>query len=341
MASHRASTGSRQATLKDVALLAGVDPSAVSKVMSGGNISVRPETRQRILDAAAALKYRPNAQARALRNQSSGTFGLLLPDITNPVYAAIVRGAMRRAAELGFSLVLAETAPGDDERSYERLVLEKRIDGLLLANARKSHGAFSRLLHDGVPHVFVNRQANGASPSIIVDDERGAQVAAEALITAGHTQLGVVAGPRDVDTAVRRLAGFSARVSAEGLVSPAVARGDFTPQGGYDAMSKLLARRNRPTAVFASNLSAALGALKAVDDAGLGVPHDISVVSFDDENIAGFTVPALTAVRMPFAEMGSTAVEMLDAAVSGEPVRSVVVRDPAPRLIVRRSLRPA
>lgn len=320
-----AQTGRRQPTLRDVAELAGVDPSTVSKVLNEGAISVRPETRERIVEAVAKLGYRPNAHARGLRLQSSGALGLLLPDITNPVYAAITRGAMARASDRGYSLLLGEVPGGEQQSTYERLVLEKHIDGLLIATGRNLPTGFPGVRRDWVPHVFVNRRVSGAAPSVTADDEAAAALAAEVLIAAGHTRLGVVAGPSGVDTANRRLTGFRAAVEAAGLPAPRVARDDFRPQGGYAAMRRLLAGASAPTGVFVSNFLAATGALKAAHELGVRVPEDVSIVSFDESGQAEFTVPALTTVRMPLEEMGAESVDVLIDAINGAPSRHVVL----------------
>lgn len=324
----------RQPTLRDVAELVGVDPSTVSKVLNGAAISVRDDTRERILDAVRTLDYRPNAHARGLRLQASGALGLLLPDITNPVYAAITRGAMTRAVEHGFSLMLGEVPSDEQESTYERLVLEKHIDGLLIATGRRIPSSLPGVQQRWVPHVFVNRRVPGSAPSVTADDEAAAATAARVLIAAGHRRLGVVAGPAAVDTARRRLSGFREAVDAAGLDAPRVAREDFRPEGGYRAMRRLLAATNPPTAVFVSSFAAAMGALKAVHDMGLRVPEDVSLVSFDESGQAEFTIPALTTIRMPLQEMGAEAVDLLVTVVRGGDPAQVVL--PIPQLVVER-----
>lgn len=324
-------------TLRDVADLAGVGPSAASKVLNGQNINVRPETRERILEAATHLGYRPNAYARGLRLQSSGALGMLLPDITNPVYATIVRGAVQRANQLGYSLLLAEIAPENAEDAYERLVQEKRIDGLLIATARRTGRVSSRLLADNVPHVFVNRRLSGTSPCVTVDDAAGAALAAQTLAHWGHRSLGIVSGPLDVDTAVRRLAGFREATTSLDLPRPKSARGDYTPAGGYQAMAALLSARSRPTGVFVSNFVASVGALRAIHDAGLRVPDDMSLIAFDDGPTAEFMVPRLTCVRMPFEQLGAVAIDVLSSVLEGHSHADVIVSTP-PYLTVRESV---
>jgi DNA-binding LacI/PurR family transcriptional regulator len=322
-------------TLRDVAAAAGVHLSTVSKVLGDGGITVRPETRQRILDAARELRYRPNASARGLRLKRTGAFGMLLPDFTNPVYATIVRGAVRRAEELGYVMLLAEIR-GDAPDAYRHLVLENRIDGLIVATARASSSLARELRNENVPHVFANRRVRGAHRSVTVDDEAGAAVAAGALFEHGHRRIGLIAGPRDTDTARRRAAGFVRACDRLGIVPRVSAEQPYTREGGYLAMTSLLESGERPTGVFASNLLAGVGALTALHAHRLAVPGDISLVTFDDES-AEFTHPPLTAVRLPFGEMGARAVEELQRVLAGEKPSDVVVETP-PTLVKRSSL---
>jgi LacI family transcriptional regulator len=332
--------GGRAARLKDVAARVGLDTSTVSKVLNGSDISVRTETRERIMRAAEELGYRPNAHARSLRLQSTGAFGMLLPDITNPVYATIVRGAVHRASAMGVSLLLAEASEVALEETYQRLVLEKRIDGLIVATARTSGTLSRRLASDSIPHVFVNRRASGPAPSIVVNDEQGAGLAAETLAGLGHVRIGMIAGPPDLDTAQRRLVGFQQRLGELHLAPAKVVRADFTAAGGYEGMSRLMSRRRPPSAIFASNLLTGLGALKAAADEGIRVPLDVSIIAFDDDGIAAFTVPALTGIRMPYEEMGSRSVEALQQVIAGHSCPDIVI-ETSPRLVHRESLAPA
>ncbi len=327
-------------TMRDIAREVGVDVSTVSKVLSGGDrINVRPETRARILAAAQDLRYRPNASARSLKLQRTGALGMLLPDFTNTVYSSIVRGAVHRGEELGYVMLLAEIRADDSASAYRRLVHERRIDGLLVATAREASVLVAELERDVIPHVFLNRRVEGASRSVIVDDEAGAALAARALIDAGHRRLGLVAGPSSVDTARRRRAGFENEVRARGLPAPRVEEGAYTSHGGYDATQRLVDGADSPSGIFVSNLAAAIGALAAIHDRGLDIPGDVSVVAFNDADIAEFSHPPLTAIRMPFAEMGARAVEVLDRVLNGEPPEDVVVgQDPV--LVERRSLAP-
>jgi LacI family transcriptional regulator len=324
-------------TLREVAAAAGVHVSTVSKVLGESGIVVRPETRERIMAAARDLRYRPNASARSLRLKRTGALGMLLPDFTNPVYATIVRGAVRRAEELGYVMLLAEITENAPQ-AYRHLVLENRIDGLIIATARASSSLARELSRENVPHVFVNRRVRGARRSVTVDDEAGAALAAQALYERGHRKIGMIAGPTDTDTARRRAAGFT-RACARLGVKPLVSQEQpYTREGGFAAMESLLARKRLPTGVFASNLLAGIGGLAALHEHRLDVPGAMSLVTFDDES-AEYTHPPLTAVRLPLSEMGALAVDELSRVLAGEEPSDVVVQTP-PVLIERASLVP-
>lgn len=324
--------------MRDVAAAANVDISTVSKVLSGGNISVRPETRARIEQTVEALGYRPNASARGLRLSRTGTFGMLVPDFTNPVYAQIIRGAVREAETRGRVMLLAELDPGHSPEVYLRLVHERRIDGLLVATARSHSPVLSLLDRDEVPHVFINRRGAARSLSVISDDEEGAAVGTRALIQAGHRRLGLLNGPVDIDTAQRRRAGFERELQAASLPPATVVSRPYSARGGYDAARELLAQHcTRPTGLLVATLTMAIGALAAFAEAGIDIPRDLSVVGFDDGDLASFAHPPLTCVAMPHDQMGAMAVNLLERVVAGEPARSVVVPTP-PRLIPRASV---
>lgn len=327
----------RPATLKDIAAAVGVDISTVSKVVNSGDISVRPETRQAILDAAQRLNYRPHALARNLRTQRTGALGILLPDFSNPVYATSIRGAVRRADELGYVTLVAEVANDAASASvYGKLVAERRIDGFIIAVAAQK-ALIAAIDAQPVPHVFINRRA-AIGRSVTVDDAGAAKLAARTLIEAGHKRLGFIGDSDEMDTARRRRAGFSAAVAAAGLPAAVDIIGPYSRRGGYESCLKLLKRKNRPTGIFASNLLVGIGALAAARELGVRVPEDVSIVTLDAED-ANYTAPPLTAISMPLDEMGSRAVEELHAMLAGGEPKDVVV-DTGLKLIPRASVAP-
>jgi LacI family transcriptional regulator len=331
-----ADRGIRQVTLYDVAREAGVHFTTVSRTLNGSpDLNIRPQTRARILAAAERLKYRPNAFGRGLRLASTHTLGLLVPSLRNPVYAAVVRGAFTRAWERGYVVVLSEDSEGGlAAAAYERLVVEGRIDGLLVATARRGDPAAEQWLRAPVPAVFVNRRHPGGH-NISMREEDAARVAASHLLDLGHTRLAHIAGPENLDTASRRVRGFRAAVREAGRRAPIVAV-PFDEPSGFRAMSELLARPRPPTGVFVSNINQALGALAAAKRHGVQVPGTMSLITYDDDALAEYLDPPLTAVRMPMGELGRRAVDILLDLIAGDDGRPDVVLE-TPPLLVRRS----
>ncbi len=323
----------------DVARLAGVHVSTVSRVLRDSpQLNIRPETRQRIQDAAAELHYRPNHVARGLRLASTGTLGMLVPSLRNPVYAEIARGAFERAWERSFVVVLVEDRGGGDaERAYERLVANGRIDGLLIAGAHPDSMLAQRAPDAPVPFVFVNRRQPDAQSISMLEEEAGA-LAAKHLLGLGHRRLAHVAGPDEIDTARRRLRGFLAATTEAGL-QPQVVHAAFDEGAGHDATLELLTAAELPTAIFTSNFNQAIGALAAVRESGRQVPEDISLITYDDDPISGYLAPPLTGIRMPMREMGQVAVDAILDRIDGAQPADVTVPTP-PQLILRRSTAP-
>lgn len=330
--------GRSRATLRDIATALDLDVSTVSKVLNG-TIIVRPETRERVLREARRLRYQPNAAARAIKTRKTEAMGLLIPDLRNPIYAQIARGAVQQAEEDGFVMFLAEI---DDEDGtfphYRKLVLESRVDGLIVATARDASKFMDELAAGSTSYVFANRRVPDSQRSVFLDDEAGGALAAKTLIEAGHARLGLIGGPPSVDTARRRRSGFEAECATHSLPSPVVATGPYTLSGGAQAMKYLLEQVPRPTSVFASNTLSGLGALHSLLGAGLRVPDDISLITFDDD-MAAFTNPPLTAIRMPLVELGSAAVTELGRLLDGLTPRDVRVGI-APQLVWRDSVAP-
>jgi DNA-binding LacI/PurR family transcriptional regulator len=330
----------RPPRLDDVAREAGVHLSTVSRVLNGTDKgSVRPETRERILEAARRLRYRPNAMARGLKLAQTGALGLLVPSLRNPVYAAIIRGAFDRAWERRFVVVLAEdTGQSAAQAAYERLVEEGRIDGLLIASARPGSPLVDAYADHLVPSVFVNRRHPGSGRNVSMREEDAGRLAAAHLLGLGHRRLGHVAGPPDLDTAARRAAGFVAAVREAGL-EPSVTCAPFEERGGHEGLHALLSLDAPPTGIFVSNINQAVGAMAAARAAGRRIPDDVSLVGYDDDTVAEFLDAPLTAIRMPLHELGAVAIDTLLEQLEGAPPRDVTV-ETAPELVIRASTGP-
>jgi DNA-binding LacI/PurR family transcriptional regulator len=323
----------------DVARLAGVHVSTVSRVLRDSpQLNIRPETRLRIKEAADQLGYRPNAVARALRLASTGAIGMLIPSLRNPVYAEITRGAFERAWERNFVVLLAEDRGGGDaEVAYERLVQSGRIDGLLIAGAHQDSILPQRASETPVPFVFVNRRAQGGHNVSMREEDAGA-LAARHLVELGHRRLAHVAGPEDIDTARRRLTGFERAARRRGA-TVRVLHAAFDERAGHERMVELLTARDRPTAVFTTDFTQAIGALAAARELGLAIPGDVSLLTYGEDPIGEFLAPPLTGIRMPMHEMGAAAVDAILARIEGRPPADVTV-GVAPQIILRSSTGP-
>jgi LacI family transcriptional regulator len=337
--SRRAKKRDAQPTLRDVAMLANVDPSVVSRVVNDDpRLSISPETRARVLAGVEKLGYRPNVMARGLRLAQTWTIGFILPDLANPVYGRIVEGAQARAQEAGYVLVLGSPLGGKTiDSSFVRLVGQRRFDGLLVASAMLDDAAIRALADGPAPLVVVNRRVQGVPSSVVVDDAAGGRLATEHLLDLGHVHLAHVGGPINLDTSVRRRRGFETAVRSRRLRKPLVVAGKGYDAGaGYEATSHLLAEHPHVTGVFAANVMIAIGAIHAARERGLAVPRDLSVVALHDFPLAAYTEPPLTTVEMPLVELGAAAFEALMARIEGQAVRSTMLSEP-PRLIVRSS----
>ena len=338
------------ATLKDVARMAEVDPSTVSRVLRGDPSQiVRPSTRDRILAAASTLEYRPNALARGLRTRRTDTIGLIIPSLENVGFSEVTHGIQAAAAAAGKLVVVIEaealerfgTTPLAE--AYSRLITDGRVDGLIVAFATVDDELVSRLSERGTPLVLVNRRTAGIHGSVVVDDEAGSDLAVAHLAALGHSRIGYVGIAAATDTAGRRERGFRDAMARAGLpvLEGSMAAGTPTISGGRQAAAALLRldAQERPTGIFVASLLAAIGVLAEARASDVAVPDDISVIAFNDHELAEHLQPALTTVRMPNVRMGEEAVRLLLEAIDGEDPRDEMIRDD-PVVVVRRSTGP-
>jgi LacI family transcriptional regulator len=335
--------------LKDVARAAGVDPSTASRVLRGDpRQAVRADTRERILEAARALQYRPNALARGLRTRRTDTIGLVIPNLDNLGFSEVLHGIQAAAAEAGKLLIIVEADAlrrirhGSAEH-YARLISDGRVDGLIVAFATLDDQVVAQLAERALPLVLVNRRTVGVHGSVVVDDEVGSMKAIRHLIDLGHRRIAFVGLEADTDTARRRERGYRRAMKAHRrqIRSAWVVTAPPTEDGGHDAIGRLLTvpSTERPTAVFAASLLGAIGILAGIREVGLQIPLDMSLIAFNDHPLAAHLAPPLTTVRMPNLRMGQEAVRMLLGAVDGEPVRDLMIED-TPELVVRASTGP-
>lgn len=327
--------------LVDVALRAGVSKSIASRILNDApGLSIRPETRERVLDAARQLDYRPHAAARGLKRAETGVLGLVIPDITNPIFALISRGSVRRALEQEFAVLITEdSAPEEADGIVAGLVHAGRIDGVIVASAYAGHPLVPSLRRLRVPHVFMLRTIPGSRRNVIPPDEQASALAVDHLCDLGHGLLGHVAGPRAYSSARRLTRGFRRRAAERGIRHALVAESEFSERGGAEAARLLLTGARRPTGLTTASVGQAVGALQAAWQLGLRVPDELSIVACGDTSLVEFLCPPLTAVRLPYARLGALAVDALVEQLLGGKPRDVSVDTP-PEIVVRGSTAP-
>ena len=333
------------ATLSDVAQRAGVSVSAVSRVLSDApSARVSDETRRRIHDAAQELGYRPNFAARALKFARTNVVGLIVPDLTNAIFTELMRGVEDEAHRRGYMVLLARAeGMAEGEEPIPRLIGEGRVDGVLVQVGDNMRPEDLQSLVEGtLPVVFVNSIHPEHAGSVLLEDELGIRLATQHLIDLGHRRIGLISGVPDSDTARRREAGFRTTMTDAGLDVPDdhVTRLGYDPNSGGAGMALLAALETPPTAVVVANVNAALGALREARRLGLRVPEDLSIVAMHDAWTAENAWPPLTTVRMPLYELGREAMAAIFDRITSGTVADVVVRDPAPELVVRESTAP-
>lgn len=298
----RSRGGLRVATINEVARLAGVSKSTVSRVLNG--VPVSNEARLRVETAIKQLDFKPNAQARGLSLRRSDLVGVVVPEISRLFYGEILEGISAALTEMGFEMVLCATC---NQRGREtiltKLLSSKRVDGLLLVTPRELNWRPNDL-HGDLPVVLVDGTSDRFS-SFCVDNFRAGRAATEHLARLGHRRIGVLAG-LDTPECRQRLDGYRLALSEHGCPydRELVRSGDYLFESGVRGMNELLSLRQPPTAVFAASDLMAVGALKAIQGRGLRVPEDIALVGFDDIEAARWTTPTLTTMRQPLRQLG-------------------------------------
>ncbi|HZB35974.1 MAG TPA: LacI family DNA-binding transcriptional regulator [Gaiellaceae bacterium] len=328
-------------TIKDVARVSGVSSMTVSRVINDSE-RVSPDTRRRVEQAIAELGYVPSRLARGLIRQKTGTLALIVPDVANPFFTLVVRGAEDVARRAGYRMILCDTrADLTIEREVIEEMLAHRVEGIVIAPVSdRSKGHLERLARFGVQFVLIDRTVPGIESDVVVGDSAGgARVLVEHLISLGHDRIAFITEGNDVSTARDRRAGYEAALAAAGLpLDPSlVVRATVDPRGGFDGMSQLLELDEPPTAVFTVNNLVALGAIEAVRAHELEVPDDIALVCFDDIEYASRLYPFLTVMAQPAETLGTLGTQLLVERIEGRaPEQRRVVVLPA-QFVVRKS----
>ena len=329
-------------TLRDVAQLAGVHPATASRAL---NPQTRPlvnaDTARKVLRAAESIGYQPNPIARSLKTSRTGTIGLVIPDLTNPLFPPIVRGIEDVLTPAGYNawIVNTDNDPAREEAQIESL-RSRQVEGLIVATARRDHPLLVRLHGIGVRMVLVNRRVDGLElPSVSADDDAGVRLAVAHLAELGHTRIAHLAGPQQTSTGVSRARAFRHAMTDHGLATdPAltVECGYWSETAGAQALRTLLDSGERCTAIVAGNDLIALGCYDVFAERGLTCPGDLSVVGFNEMPFLDKMRPPLTTVAIPHYEIGGEAARLLLDTID-EPERHPRTVLLAPSLVVRAS----
>jgi LacI family transcriptional regulator len=331
-------------TLADVARRAGVHPATASRALNPATRELlNEETVERVMAAARQIGYSPNSIARALRTSKTRTVGVLLPDLTNPIFPPMVRGIEDALAADAHTALLAETDNDDaKEREAVAALQDRQVDGLLFANARRDHPLIEEVHQGGQRIVLVNRVTDhGNIPAVVEDGESGILAAFSHLRGMGHRHIAHLAGPRASSTGFVRAKAFARAVATDGLEheTSVLLCDQFSIASGARTMDHLLERRPDITAVIAGNDLIALGALTSMAAKGLRCPEDVSVIGFNDMPFLEFMAPPLTTVNVSHYDLGFRAARMLLTRMA-DPQVSIETSVLPVRLIVRASTGP-
>lgn len=318
-------------TLDTVAAEAGVSRATVSRVINGSP-RVSPEVRTAVQAAITTLGYVPNRAARSLAMRRTDSIALVLrePDATvlnDPYLGNIIIATSQTLIGTGVQLVLVNAQNNAEHTQLADYVRSGHVDGVLLASMHDNDPLPRLLLEAGIPTVVGGRPARPLPGLSYVDSDNlgGAQLAAERLLSAGRRRIATIAGPQDMTAGLDRLAGYQKALTAAGRKADRVAYGDFTRESGQRAMRELLDRHPDLDAVFAANDLMAAGAIRVLRDAGRAVPTDVSMVGFDDIELARHTEPPLTTIHQPIVDQARMMTELLLTQIGGDPVSDPVV----------------
>lgn len=319
--------------INDVAKRAKVAVGTVSRVLNG-HANVAPTLRVRVEKAIEELGYRPNAFAQSLRRQKSLTFGLIIPDVTDPFFAHLVKDIDEIAAQMGYSIILGNSNNAAAiQRRYVEELTSKRVDALILVPSVDTQ---AEDIHIDTPLIILDRPLRGHSV-VATDHKGGAVMAVNYLLRLGHKRIACIAGPERLSIAQERLAGFREamkEVPAKQRLgrSDEVRFAEFDFDSGYKAALDILGRNNRPTAIFASSDQQAIGAMRAAADLSISVPGELSIVGYDDIPLARHVSPRLTTISQDARRIAAVALERVLSMVGGESEGQTILVEPALRI---------
>jgi LacI family transcriptional regulator len=313
-------------TIKDVARAAGVSINTVSRALNA-KPDVSPKTRRQVLEVAKRLNYMPNKLARGLRSNKTGVIGVIVADIANPFFSAVVKGMGKAAKELGYSIILQDTSEDyENEEEAIQIMISEQVDGLLITPVQTEKRSIRMLQQSGIPFVLVARHFSDVDTDYVVaDDVQGGYLATTHLLEKGHEKIAFINGPSYNSSAIERFKGYKKALAEHDieLYEELIRNGALTMEDGYThGRALLMGHDSRPTALFTFSDFVALGAMKAVHEVGLRIPGDIAIVGYDDIDFAFCLESPLTTIRFPKREMGEEVVSLLERKMNGEECHS-------------------
>ena len=300
-------------TIKDVAREAGVSVATVSRVWNDADF-VSPETRQRVAEVAARLGYSPHGAARSLITRTTFALGVLLPDLYGEFFSEIIRGIDHVVRAAGYHILVSSSHESKDEIDAALRSMRGRVDGMIIMSSDLEAQRTLRTLQGSFPVVLLNGDAESkAFDTITIENHEGARAMTRHLVARGHRRIAMIAGPERNHDAAERLRGYRTTLTENRieLDESLVVQGDFSELSGHLAVTQLLALESRPTAIFAANDSMAIGALSALRENDLRVPHDMAVAGFDDIQLARYRNPPLSTVHVDISQLGARAAALL------------------------------
>lgn len=331
-------------TIDYIARMANVSKATVSRVINNKAEGVGKETRARVQQVIEEYGYKPNLLARGIATSHTKIIGLVIPDITNPFFPAMIKAIENYTSKHGYTVILCDTdSSKEKEKQCISMLIANRVDGIILDTVLEEQQSISYDFSKyGIPCVLIDRKNKGLNygAGIFVDNEYAFYIAAELLILHGNERIAFIQGPTDLSTTRERLDGYFSALKQYGLkkVPELVIPGSFTYESGYNAIIQLYEKEVPFTAVLASNDIMAFGALKALRDIGRKVPDEVEVIGFDNVQFSEIVDPPLTTLDQPLYDMGNKAAEAIISLIEGRRLSEVNIRMEA-KLVMRKSTR--
>ncbi|MCR2821033.1 LacI family DNA-binding transcriptional regulator [Lederbergia panacisoli] len=325
-------------TIKDIAKKAGVSITTVSRVLNQKEEGMSSQTREKVLKVMEEVDFQPNQFARGLVTKRSKTFGLIVPNISNPYFPELCRGVEDEANEGEYSLIICNSDDQTDkEKRYLRLLEEQQVDGIIFS--AKDHLDTSdeeQLNRAKIPFVLIDRgKEEKKHAGVFLDNDKGGYLAGKHLIELGHRNIACITGPKSIILSNERLEGFKRALNEAGveLLPSHIIEGDFQMEMAYHKSKEILLKKD-VTAIFACNDMMACGVYQMAHELGIRIPIDLSIVGFDDIPLVSALIPKLTTIRQDTYEMGREAVKILFRKLANAETKSIIFN---PKLVVRDS----